>query len=1069
VLLAGCLTCVAGTATSSPPAVRLADVAFQHVGQEQGLPNAIATAIAQDGQGFLWVGSVGGLSRWDGYRFHVYQADPQRPGALPDNYVQALHGDARGRLWVGTSSAGLLRHDPLTDQFVAYPVGGEGGLSHVSVRQIIDDGSGGLWVVTEAGLDRLDPATGRVERVSLAGAWGAAAGEQVRVVLRDRRGALWLGSAAGLFKREPGAATLEAVPLRSGNGVQPEALVQDTAGRIWVGSLRHGVFVLGEEGAAPAISVGEVYTPDGLDILRTQQITALLEAQPGEMWIATLGQGLVAMDLDRGGARRISHVPAWSMSLADNALRAMFRDPSGLVWVASNRGLSRCDPRQTAVLTRFGAGALRPDVVSSEISWIEPMADGRLWLGTHKTGIDILDANGTPVGALRPDVARPETALPHDSVLAMAQAPGGDIFIGTKRGLYRADAGGRRVARVRLQGRDPTAAVWALHADATTLWLGGQSDGLWRVDLAAGRAEPMVLAAPGLSDQRITLIAAASTSASEPGKHLWVGTRNGLNHVDLASRAVTQFLAGPPQPGRLSAGFITALVTDASGRLWVGSYGGGIDILPASGRDAEPPVRIGPPQGLPDATVNALLQDLQGQVWASTDNGLALIDPQRLTVRALRRAEGVVFPTYWTGSAARSTRGELLFGGAGGMTVVRPEELRGWSYAPRVLVTHLKLGGRAVPAASRALTVQPDANSLAVEFASTDFSAPERNRYAHKLEGFDADWVLADAAHRQVAYTNLPPGDYRLRLRVSNRDGAWGERELALPIQVLPAWHQTWWFRAALALALGLLLLAAVALRTRMLRAGQRELERKVRARTAELESLHRTLEEKSAQLEMSSVTDPLTGLHNRRFLGQHIEHDLAASQRRAQETLAGGGQPLDTDSVFLLLDIDAFKRVNDVHGHAAGDAVLTQLGARLRLVLRESDYLVRWGGEEFLAVARDTDRARAEELAERMRAAVAGTPFRLDDDSLLAVTCSIGFACMPFEPERPTGKTWQQVVKLADLALYAAKHAGRDAWVGLHSDGEERSPRVTSNRPLDRVNEALQPAVLQAQVAGGR
>ena len=1064
------LTLSAGLAQAAPEPrhERLADIAFQHITQDQGMPNAIASSLAEDGQGFLWIGSPGGLSRWDGYRFRVYQADAQREGALPDNYVQALYGDGRGRLWVGTTSAGLLRHDPATDRFIRYPVGGAGGLSHVSVRQMLDDGEGGLWVVTDAGLDRLDPASGHIEHASQG--WAAAAGAEVRVLLRDRRGALWLGSTAGLFRREPGAARLEAVPLHAGITVQPEVLRQDGAGRIWVGSLQHGVFVLPEDGRAPATALHEHTTPDGLDLLSDSQIAGLVEVQPGEMWVATLSQGLVAVAFAQGQTRRIRHVPAWPMSLADNALRALYRDRAGLVWVATNRGLSRYDPRQTAVLTRFGVtpdggDAMDARFVSTEISWIQPMPDGRLWLGTHKSGIDILDASGGRVGALRPDAAHPDAALPPDIVLAMAPAPDGGLFIGTKRGLYRADAHGRRVARVELAGRDPTASVWALLADGDTLWIGGQTDGLWRLDLKRGRAEPVTLAAPGLSDQRVTVLA---RDAREDGV-LWVGTRNGLNRVELASRAVTSWLPGPVQAGRLSAGFITALLTDPSGRLWVGSYGGGIDVLPAPEQGAQgdlAPRRLGPAQGLPDSTVNALLLDLQGRIWASTDNGLARIDPQTLAVLALRRAEGVVFPTYWTASAARTERGELLFGGGGGMTVVQPEKLQPWTYRPNVLVSDVKLGGQLVPgvADGAALTVAPDANNLAVEFSSTDFSAPERNRYAFKLEGYDMDWVATDATRRLAAYANLPPGDYRLRLRASNRDGQWGERELALPIRVLPAWHQTWWFRTGVVLALALALLTAVRLRTRLLRQRQRELEHKVRQRTAELEALHRTLEEKSVQLQMSSVTDPLTGLHNRRFLGDHIEQDLAASQRRAQETLAAGGQPLDTDSVFLLLDIDAFKRINDRYGHAAGDAVLVQFGARLRSVLRESDYLVRWGGEEFLTVARDTDRVRAEELAERMRAVIAATPFELEDGGQISVSCSVGFACMPFEPERPQARSWQQVVNLADLGLYAAKRSGRNAWVGVHTASGRGAigQRVVggfglgSNRSLDDVAAAI-------------
>lgn len=171
---------LAGLAAVSGAAERrwssLADITFQHLGQPQGLPTAIATAMAEDGQGFLWVGTLGGLARWDGYRFRVYKADPQRPGALPDNYVQSLHGDSTGRLWVGTSAAGLLWHDAATDRFVPVPVGGATGLSHVSVRQIVDDGAGGLWVVTDGGLDHLDPASGRIERASAPGGWAEAAG-----------------------------------------------------------------------------------------------------------------------------------------------------------------------------------------------------------------------------------------------------------------------------------------------------------------------------------------------------------------------------------------------------------------------------------------------------------------------------------------------------------------------------------------------------------------------------------------------------------------------------------------------------------------------------------------------------------------------------------------------------------------------------------------------------------------------------------------------------------------------------------------------------------------------------
>ena len=228
-------------------------------------------------------------------------------------------------------------------------------------------------------------------------------------------------------------------------------------------------------------------------------------------------------------------------------------------------------------------------------------------------------------------------------------------------------------------------------------------------------------------------------------------------------------------------------------------------------------------------------------------------------------------------------------------------------------------------------------------------------------------------------------------------------------------------------------------------------LDRKVAERTEELRAKNEGLKQAQQELqsayqklEEASLSDPLTGLHNRRFLSKSMPADISLVEREYQNWLfanqANGDDeihwplPKDHDLIFMLLDVDHFKWVNDSYGHSAGDKVLEQLSRLLEEVLRDSDYLVRWGGEEFLIVARFCSRAEAPEMAERIRQAVAHYAFDLGNGQQLQKTCSIGYAVYPFYPQVPNTLTWEQVVDTADRALYAAKNAGRDCWVGIVS-----------------------------------
>lgn len=257
-------------------------------------------------------------------------------------------------------------------------------------------------------------------------------------------------------------------------------------------------------------------------------------------------------------------------------------------------------------------------------------------------------------------------------------------------------------------------------------------------------------------------------------------------------------------------------------------------------------------------------------------------------------------------------------------------------------------------------------------------------------------------------------------------------------------------------------LLARVATHLQLLDA-TRHLDKKVAERTQELNRTNeglrlaqQRLHDAYLKIEEASLTDHLTRLHNRRFLTKSILSDVALADRSYQDWIQNKNTPKaikDQDLVFVILDVDFFKEVNDAYGHAAGDRVLEQLSRLLEKNLRDSDYLIRWGGEEFLIVLRFCSRHEVIDMLERIRKSVAEYEFDLGNNRSIQKTCSIGFAAYPFYVHSPATLSWEQVVDTADRALYIAKRSGRNCWVGISANGDVHqtpiNPAVQANLPV--------------------
>ncbi|MDI4634864.1 diguanylate cyclase [Pelomonas sp. V22] len=989
-LLAAGATPARGAATPNS----LNEPRFESIGDAGSITDGIVNSLAQDGRGFVWVGGSAGLLRFDGYQLRPFPlaAGQAKSGAL----VRAILAARDGSLWVGRDGMGLGRLDPATGRWTLFshdPANPEGP-SAGSVRALIEDRRGQIWIATQGGgLDRYDPASRRFHHYRRAD--GSLPDDRVQSLRLDGRGELWVGTWNGLAHCREDRCEPRFGEAGSGLAGQLVSMLGHAGdGRLWAGTVDGGLFAIAADGQSgrwlERHGQGSVYAMEPRD-----EHTAWL-ARSGGLELRSLADGRLLQRLQRDVRK------PWG--LQNNEVVTLLRDRADGLWVGSiGGGLQRYSAVDAGLWVRRAEPDASSVLAEADVRSILVLQNGQVWLGTTKAGVAVLDEHLQLRGAIRP-VADGQPGLTHGMVGAMAEDAAGRIWVASDGQLNLFDARQRLLRQWQVS---PSRIRRLLAGRDGLLWIATQ-DGLYR--LAGPQATPQRVLLQGGKP----LFGNVNALAETPEGRLWVGSDAGLFSLARGAAALSPLGAGaeqaPPAP-------VLGLLLDGQQRLWVDTNGG---LFQTAGADADAPrfEAIGRRLGLEAKEFGANLQiDAQGRLW--THRGY--VDPQNGTHYLFTAADGVDIGTGWFRSHARLPDGQLLFGGSHGVLVVDPVRFKPWRYEPPVVPTELRIDGRPAPLPQDELRLLPGQRGFTLEFAALDFSSPTRNRYRFRLDGEDSDWTEAGASARVLSYGNLSPGNYRLHVQGSNRNGVWSSQELSLPVRVLPTWWQTWWARLLFGIGGLALVLSVIHARTRQLVRRQAELEAKVRERTQELEE--------------SSLTDPLTGLRNRRFLTQHIAADVSLAQRRFEEQARQGGPaPTDADLIFFLVDIDHFKQVNDRQGHAAGDAVIQQMRERLQPVFRDVDFLVRWGGEEFLIVARGTDRAHAAELAERARAAVAGKPFQIGEGRELACTCSLGFAAFPPDPRQPRAVDWDEAVKLADAGLYDAKSRGRNAWTGVLS-----------------------------------
>ena len=1023
-----------GAASATPP------LSVQRYSLEEGLSQQGVNAIAQDTEGFMWFGTEDGLNRFDGYEFRQMRHDRGDATTLPNGWIYSLVPSEDG-LWIGTDGGGVVFRNAKTGKLEA-PAALRDAADLQRTRALARDSLGRLWIGShDAGVAIFDPRSGELSRLRHSVTEpGSLSDNAVWAILLLRNGEKLVGTAAGLDRIPATSHTVSRVKLPAelvppGQPLRVRGLAETSDGMVWVGT------DAGLGRFDPRNEQWRVYRADAASstALPDNRVQTLLLDSQGRLWVGMV-KGLAWFDPGTESFSSYVRDPAEVRSLPDNNVTSLFEDRGGSLWIGTKfGGLAKWNPRTWS----FGhTRALSEEGFSDRnVTSFAEDKTGRLWIGTFGGGINLLDRATGRVTQVRHG-AGAHGALSDDRVMAMLESTDGDLWVGTMGGgLNRFDPQTLKAENFTSDPAVPTtlaaSGVMSLLEVDREIWVGTYGGGLSRFDARTRRFTNL---RPGpedgmhLSNGRVTALVRDRTG------HVWIGTDGGgLNVWDTNTRRLYYYKRDAKQFDSLSADSIFSLLVDDSGGVWIGTRGGGIDrvINPA---DAPRNLRfsnISEAQGLPNNTIYGLRADGLGNIWASTNFGLARIDPRRLqspgsppnsspggAIQRFHRLHGLQGEDFNFGAHYRDRSGKLFFGGAGGFNAFYPEVLEFNERPPRVVLTqYLKLnepGITGVPEERiQKLSLSHKEDVITLGFAALDFADPRANRYEYKLEGFDGDWVHSDG-RRSATYTNLPGGHYVFRVRASNSDGVWSTQDLALPIDVAPSpWRSPWAYAAYALLALCMLLAVWYAQQRRIARAAQLrlELEQQVSDRTYELAQRYRELEDANRRLEMASFTDTLTGLANRRYLMQNFPRLLA--EHKGTQGLA-----------IMIIDLDALKPINDQHGHAAGDELIIEVARTLRQAIRPDDVLVRWGGDEFVVVAHAQHVEHACMLAERVRERVAKMKCVLPRGAVVRTSCSIGLTCLPFVPGKPDAVSWEHAIKIADLALYRAKR-GRNAWRG--------------------------------------
>jgi diguanylate cyclase (GGDEF)-like protein len=976
---------------------------------EYGGVGSIAV-ITQDRDGFIWVGGENGLMRYDGHRFRIYRNDPKNSSSLCGNYVRDIEFDRTGTMWLGTTS-GLCQYNAVTDQFYTYPTdpGSNNSLMSADVSSLVFDGQNRLYVGTSKGLSVLNEArTQFVAHYTPGDGPSGITYDHVEALWLDGDD-LWIGTIEGLnrlnltdnvvtpYRHDPNdPKSLPEDDIRSITG--------DEQGNVWLASLGGGLIRLHQE-------TGEFHSykhrKNSPNSIAEDTVWQIYQDHQARIWAATDNGGLALYRPETDDFINFQNEITNPHSLASNKVRALFQDNRGDLWVGTFKGTLQLFSQESANIFKYTHSETDANSIPNEaLLTFKETQNGIIWIGTE---------NGA--AAFRPET-NTFTRIPFDkdaypnglqagAILAIEEAPNNDLWLGTwSGGLHRyiPETGiFTSISTVNQAASVNSPFIWDLLLDQQQrLWIGTQTGGLNMLDTASG-AMSYFLNDPN-DETSISRDFVYSLLEDTEHNELWVGTKLGLNVLDLAQMDnptsasqphFKRYLHDPAKTDSLSDHRINCMLFVSTGELWIGTENGGINVYDRENDRFE---KIFRNDELPSNNIASMIEDAEGFVWVTTPSGAAKVQASsRTRQKTYYKHHGLAGDRFNRNATLLSRRGDIYLGSTTGFSVIQKRPLLEKSTPLRPYINLMQVNYEEVQPATSALISQQ----------------------IHKTQQITLNHLQNALNFEFSAMTFRAPMYNKYRFRLTGFEEQWHHSNAHdANYTNLDAGHYVFEVFAE--------------------DSDGRISEQPARLEITILPSPWRTwwaygiyfifafglfywlyhylsTIRQSRQYKLLSHSDFLTGIYNR-----------AGTEAKVREALIDS--KIDGEFALILIDVDRFKSINDVLGHDIGDEVLHAIAQIISGTLRNTDIFGRWGGDELALLVSQTRPETARIIAEKIQAAVRNHTFGLHQD--IRVTLSIGIAYSL------RGETLGPLFKRADLAMYEAKGAGRDCAVELDKLG---------------------------------